>query len=230
MGSVLGVLAHPACDYSRQGPCPYASFSSRRAKQRSSQTATQTNKPTNTNLATRKRTPAAIPMNGRRNTSRTLHSRKAITPVAATPRMGFRMARLRERRPPYGNSSSKVSAPTGTRAGLIGFARFGAGGPATRVWGSDPVARAGHCLALVPAREAGVRRYSAGEQVERRPWLPVSNQSAAAGQSSGVDRSSCRLTPCASAAGACGAAARPKAEYTSRGCAAHTPRSAASAG
>jgi hypothetical protein len=50
--------------------------------------------PTKTTLATRKSTPAAIPMSGRRKTSRTFHSRTATTPVAATPRMGFRMARL----------------------------------------------------------------------------------------------------------------------------------------
>ena len=72
--------------------CPYASFSSRR---RSSQIATQTITHTKTTLATRKRKPAAIPMNGRRKTRRTFHSRTATTPVAATPRMGFRMARLR---------------------------------------------------------------------------------------------------------------------------------------
>jgi hypothetical protein len=50
---------------------------------------------TKTTLATRKRKPAAIPMSGRRRTNRTFQSRTATTPVAATPRMGFRMARLR---------------------------------------------------------------------------------------------------------------------------------------
>jgi hypothetical protein len=48
-----------------------------------------------TTLTTRKTKPAAMPINGRRKTSRTFHSRTATTPVAATPRMGFRMARLR---------------------------------------------------------------------------------------------------------------------------------------
>src|ERR1041385_2893095 len=95
VGKVPGLLGRPARDCSRQRPCPYASFSSRRADRRNSQIATQTIKPTKTTLATRRRSPAAIPINGRRKTSRTLHSRTATTPVAATPRMGFRMVRLR---------------------------------------------------------------------------------------------------------------------------------------
>lgn len=73
----------------------YASFSWRRAHRRSSQTATQAITHTKTTLTTRKRKPVAIPMSGRRKTRRTFHSRTATTPVAATPRMGFRMARLR---------------------------------------------------------------------------------------------------------------------------------------
>jgi len=55
----------------------------------------QTITPTKTILASTKKKPTAIPMNGRRKANRTFHSSTATTPVAATPRMGFRIVRLR---------------------------------------------------------------------------------------------------------------------------------------
>jgi hypothetical protein len=74
---------------------PYAGFFSARANRRNSQIPTQTITTTKVTLATRKKKPTAIPINGRRKTIRIFHSRTATTPVAATPRIGFRIERLR---------------------------------------------------------------------------------------------------------------------------------------